>query len=147
MRQVKTGDSVKIHYNGRLTDGSEFDSSAGNEPLSFTLGDGEVIAGFDEAVLGMAVGESKTVTIPAEQAYGPLLPDMVARVARADLPEDLELTLGTQMEVSQEDGSTFLVMITELSDAFVTLDANHPLAGKDLVFDLHLVEIVEKTTH
>lgn len=147
MRQVKTGDRVKIHYNGRLTDGSEFDSSAGNEPLAFTLGDGEVIAGFDEAVLGMAVGESKTVTIPADQAYGPQIPDMVARVARADLPADLELTLGAQMEVSQEDGSTFLVMITELSDDFVTLDANHPLAGKDLVFDLNLVEIVATTTH
>ena len=141
MAQAKPGDRVKVHYAGRLTDGSEFDSSAGNEPLAFSLGSGEVIPGFDQAVCGMQVGERRTVTIPARDAYGETVPELVAEVALADLPEGVELTLGGQLEVTQEDGSVFLVMVTALDAGRATLDANHPLAGKDLVFDLELVEI------
>lgn len=141
MQRAKSGDTVKVHYTGRLTDGNEFDSSAGNEPLAFTIGTGEVIPGFDVAVTGMAVGERKSVTIPADAAYGPIIPELVAEVALSDLPEGVELTLGGQLEVTQDDGSVFLVIVTALDAERATLDANHPLAGKDLVFDLDLVEI------
>lgn len=141
MQQAKPGDRVKVHYTGRLTDGSEFDSSTGNEPLDFVIGSGDVIAGFDAAVTGMRVGERRTVTIAADDAYGPANAELVADVARADLPAGVELTLGGQLEVTQEDGSSFLVMVTALDAERVTLDANHPLAGKDLVFDLDLVAI------
>jgi peptidylprolyl isomerase len=141
MQQAKPGDRVKVHYTGRLTDGSEFDSSTGNEPLDFVIGSGDVIPGFDAAVTGMKVGERRTVTIAAEDAYGPTIAELVADVARADLPEGVELALGGQLEVTQEDGSSFLVMVTALDAERATLDANHPLAGKDLVFDLDLVAI------
>jgi peptidylprolyl isomerase len=141
MTQVQQGNLVKVHYTGRLEDGTEFDSSAGIDPMEFTIGSSEVIPGFEQAVLGMVPGESKTVTLAPEDAYGPHLEEMIAVVERKDLPDDIELTLGHQLEVTQDDGTSFVVMVTELTSDSVTLDANHPLAGKNLVFDLNLVEI------
>lgn len=141
MAQVKEGDRVKVHYAGRLEDGTEFDSSAGAEPLEFTVGRMEVIPGFEQSVIGMVPGEAKTVTMPAEQGYGPHLEEMVAVMERKDLPGDLVLALGDRLEVSQEGGETFIAEVTALDDATVTLDANHPLAGRALTFDLTLVEI------
>lgn len=141
MAQAKKGDLVKVHYTGKLEDGTEFDSSVEKEPLEFTIGNGEVIPGFELAVSGMSPGESKTVTIPSEQAYGPHQEGMVAVLERKDVPADLELTVGNQLEVSQEGGDSFLVLVTELSETTVTLDANHPLAGKPLVFEITLLEV------
>ena len=142
MAAAKSGDKIQVHYSGRLEDGTPFDSSKGGDPLSLTLGQGEVIPGFDEAIVGMQVGESKTVTIGAEQAYGPRIDELVIELARKDLPEDLELTLGRQLEVTQEEGEPFVVEVTDLTESTVTLDANHPLAGKELTFDIELVEIL-----
>lgn len=142
MTQVQQGNLVKVHYTGRLEDGTEFDTSAGIDPMEFTIGSSEVIPGFEQAVLGMVPGESKTVTLAPEDAYGPHLEEMIAVVERKDIPDDIELTLGHQLEVTQDDGTSFVVMVTELTEDSVTLDANHPLAGKSLVFDLNLVEIV-----
>jgi peptidylprolyl isomerase len=150
MTQAKTGDKVKVHYTGRLENGEVFDSSECRDdddcgcdsgPLEFTIGNGEVIPGFDDAVNGMSPGEEKTVTIPVDRAYGPRMEEMVAVVGRSDLPADLTPEVGLQLEVTQQDGNAFPVLITEVTDTTVTLDANHPLAGRDLTFDLRLVEI------
>jgi len=142
MAQVKSGDTVKVHYTGTLDDGTVFDSSRDREPLEFTLGQGQVIHGFDEALAGMAVSESKTVHIPVESAYGPHHEAMVVKVERANIPESIQPQVGMQLQMQQEDGRPLIVMITEITDEQVTLDANHPLAGKDLNFDIELVEIV-----
>ncbi|MRR38361.1 peptidylprolyl isomerase [bacterium] len=143
MAQAKKGDTVKVHYTGKLTTGEVFDSSeeGGNGPLEFTIGEGDVIPGFDEAVIGMTAGEAKTVTIPVDQAYGPRMDELVAEVEREYLPQDAEPKLGQQYEVTQDDGQVFNVTVTEMTDTTVTLDANHPLAGRDLVFEIKLVEI------
>jgi peptidylprolyl isomerase len=141
MAQAKEGDFVKVHYTGNLEDGTEFDSSADKEPLEFTIGKGEVIPGFEQAVSGMSPGESKTVTVPPEQAYGQHKEEMVAVLERKDVPADIELAVGNHLEVSQEGGDSFPVMVTDLSDTAVTLDANHPLAGKSLVFKITLLEV------
>lgn len=143
MAQAKKGDTVKVHYTGKLTTGEVFDSSEenGNGPLEFTIGEGDVIPGFDEAVIGMSSGEEKTVTIPVDQAYGPRMEELVAEVEREYLPQDAEPKLGQQYEVTQDDGQVFNVTVTEMNDTTVTLDANHPLAGRDLVFEIKLVEI------
>ncbi len=143
MAQAKKGDTVKVHYTGKLTTGEIFDSSeeGGNGPLEFTIGEGDVIPGFEEAVIGMSSGEAKTVTIPVEQAYGPRMEELVAEVEREYLPQDAEPKLGQQYEVTQDDGQVFNVTVTEMNDTTVTLDANHPLAGRDLVFDIKLIEI------
>uniref|UniRef100_A0A831UET2 Peptidyl-prolyl cis-trans isomerase n=1 Tax=Geobacter metallireducens TaxID=28232 RepID=A0A831UET2_GEOME len=143
MAQAKKGDTVKVHYTGKLTTGEVFDSSeeGGSGPLEFTIGEGEVIPGFEEAVIGMNAGEAKTVTIPVEQAYGPRMEELVAEVEREYLPQDAEPKLGQQYEVTQDDGQVFNVTVTGMNDTTVTLDANHPLAGRDLVFDIKLVEI------
>lgn len=149
MAQVKRGDKVKVHYTGRLGTGEVFDSSecgedecgCGSGPLEFTVGSGEVIPGFDNALLGMAPGESKTVVIPKGEAYGDHMEEMVAHVNRAEIPPNITPVVGQQLEVVQEGGQTFQVTITEVTDTQVTLDANHPLAGRDLTFDLRLVEI------
>lgn len=140
-RIAQDGDLVQVHYTGRLTDGTEFDSSRETDPLAFVVGTGEVIAGFDGAVRGLAPGQSRTVTIPVEEAYGPVQTELIARVARTDLPADLELEVGRQLSVTQEDGEAFAVMVAAIEDGVVTLDANHPLAGKELVFDIELVAI------
>lgn len=143
MAQAKKGDTVKVHYTGKLTTGEVFDSSeeSGNGPLEFTIGEGDVIPGFEEAVIGMNAGEAKTVTIPVDQAYGPRMEELVAEVEREYLPQDAEPKLGQQYEVTQDDGQVFNVTVTEMNDTTVTLDANHPLAGRDLVFEITLVEI------
>ena len=142
MTQAQVGDMVKVHYTGRLTDGTTFDTSLERDPLEFTLGEGELIAGFEQAVLGMAAGESKTTTIPADQAYGPHHAERVIDVERHHLPSDLQPEIGQRLEMTRPDGTTLTVMITTVTETQVTLDANHPLAGKDLIFDITLVEIL-----
>lgn len=141
MAQAKQGDTVRVHYVGTLDDGQEFDSSRGLDPLTFILGTGSVIQGFDDAVTGMAVGDEKRVTIPAEEAYGARRDELTLSLPRAELPADLELEEGTQLRMEQGDQS-IMVTVRELDDETVTLDANHPLAGEALTFDLRLVEIV-----
>jgi peptidylprolyl isomerase len=141
MQQVKSGDTVKVHYSGRLTDGTPFDSSAGREPLQFEVGKGMVIAGFENGVMGMAVGDKKTIQIPVEEAYGPKNPDMIIAFPLSEFPEDLELEVGQQLNMTNAQGDHIPVIVTEIGEENVMLDANHPLAGEDLVFDIELVEI------
>ncbi|MBU2491358.1 MAG: peptidylprolyl isomerase [Bacteroidetes bacterium] len=141
MSQVKTGDKVKVHYKGTLNDGSVFDSSEGRDPLEFEVGSGQVIPGFDQAVVGLTVGESKTVNIPSEEAYGPYQENMVLAIERDKFPEGLNLTVGEQLQVPSQGGQPVVVVIKDVTDDKVTLDANHPLAGEDLNFNIELVEI------
>jgi len=141
MTQAKTGDTVKIHYTGTLDDGTQFDSSEGRDPLQFTLGSGQVIPGFDRAVEGMTVGDSKTVNIEAAEAYGPRREQMVQEVPRSALPEDLEPREGMALQAHGQDGRVVNLTVTEVGDESITVDGNHPLAGKDLNFDITLVEI------
>jgi peptidylprolyl isomerase len=141
MTQAKNGDTVKVHYTGKLDDGTIFDSSIDREPLEFTLGEGQVIPGFEQAVIGLDLNESKTVKIPAEKAYGPHREELVAVVDRSQLPTDLKPEVGQQLQGRQPDGQTVTVMVTDISESSVTLDGNIPLAGKDLTFDIQLVEI------
>ena len=141
MAQAKAGDTVRIHYTGTLSDGSVFDSSEGRDPLEFTLGSGQVIAGFDAAVSGMAVGEKKTVEIPCAEAYGEAHPDARQAVPRDQFPPNLDLEEGMQLQMTMPSGQAVPVTVAELGEESVTLDANHPLAGKDLTFALELVEI------
>lgn len=138
MSQVKNGDTVKVHYTGTLADGTVFDSSLEREPLEFTLGEGQLIPGFEKTVLGMSAGESRTVIIPAEEAYGPYREEMVLEVPRTQLPADMQPQVGMQLQVGEEQGEGMLVQITQVTDANITLDANHPLAGKDLTFNIQL---------
>jgi peptidylprolyl isomerase len=139
--QAKEGDSVKIHYTGRLDDGTVFDSSRERDPLEFTLGSGMVIPGFDDAVAGMKVGEEKTTSIPSDEAYGPHRDDLLISVPSDRLPEDLEPQVGQQLQMQTGDGQTFVAAVTRVGEEEVVLDANHPLAGQDLTFDIELVEI------
>lgn len=141
MTQVKSGDTVRIHYIGTLTDGSTFDSSEGRDPLEFTVGSGQIISGLDVALPGMAVGDKKTVNVPCVEAYGPLNPDMRQAVPRDGIPADIPLEIGTMLQMQTPQGQVVPVTVVEVSEAEVTLDANHPLAGKDLIFDIELVEI------
>ncbi len=135
-------DTVKVHYTGRLADGSVFDSSAEREPLQFTIGEGQVIPGFEQAVVGMAPGELKTVVIPADEAYGPYRGEMVIPVSREEFPPHIEPSIGQRLQVMQGNGETLIVTVAEVTDSQVMLDANHPLAGQDLTFDIRLEEIV-----
>jgi peptidylprolyl isomerase len=141
MTQAKSGDTVQIHYTGRLRDGTVFDSSEGREPLEFQLGSGMVIPGFDSGVTGMAVGDKKQVEIPCEQAYGPHQAENTVAVPRTELPPDIQPEVGMPLMMMLPTGQPLQVQIVEVSDETVTLDANHPLAGKDLIFDLELVNI------
>jgi FKBP-type peptidyl-prolyl cis-trans isomerase 2 len=141
MTQAKQGDTVKVHYTGTLSDGTTFDSSESQEPLRFTLGAGEVIPGFDQAVIGMSPGESKTATVSADEAYGPYDEDMVLEVDRGQFPSGIEPQVGQRLQVRQDGGEPFSVVVTGVSQESVTLDANHPLAGQDLTFQIELVEI------
>lgn len=141
MTQAKAGDTVAIHYTGTLADGSQFDSSEGRDPLRFTLGSGQIIAGLDAAITGMSQGEKKSVTIAADEAYGDHRPEAVQAVPRAQIPAEIPLEVGGGLQVQTPDGQTIPVTVTSVTDEEVTLDANHPLAGKDLTFAVELVEI------
>lgn len=141
MAQAKQGDTVKVHYTGKLDDGTVFDSSVGRDPLEFTIGSGQIIAGFDAGVTGMNAGESKTVQIPSLEAYGPHHEEMVITVGREEFPPEIPPTVGDQLQMRHETGQVVMVTVTDVTDTNVTLDANHPLAGKDLTFDIELVEV------
>lgn len=141
MEQAKRGDTVKVHYKGSFEDGSVFDSSDGREPLEFTIGQGQVIPGFEEAVVGMSAGQQKRETIPAVRAYGERQDELVFDVGRDQLPEGMEVEVGDMLEVGFGDGHTAAVQVMEIADDSLTLDANHPLAGRTLIFDVELVAI------
>jgi FKBP-type peptidyl-prolyl cis-trans isomerase 2 len=142
MQQVKAGDTVRVHYQGRLTDGTTFDSSAGREPLEFQVGSGMVIKGFDEGVMGMTVGEKRTIEIPVEEAYGPKDPQAIIEFPAANFPPGMMPEVGMQLAMTNQHGHQIPVTIVEVRPDVVVLDANHQLAGEDLVFDLELVEIL-----
>jgi peptidylprolyl isomerase len=142
MTDAKSGDTVRIHYTGTLADGSTFDSSDGRDPLEFKLGTGNVIAGFDVAVEGMSVGDAKTVEIPADQAYGAHNPHAQQSFPRDKIPDDVPLEIGARLQLQSSQGQPMMVTVTEVTDDAVILDANHPLAGKNLTFKIELVEIV-----
>ncbi len=142
MALAKNGDTVKVHYTGRFEDGTVFDTSADSEPLQFTLGARHVIPGFERAVVGMQTGESKTVRIAPDQGYGSHQADLVFQVGRETLPEELDPEIGQHLELQQPNGERVMLTITEVSESTITLDANHPLAGKELTFNVELVEIV-----
>ena len=139
---VKNGDTVKVHYTGTLDDGTEFDSSYERGPLEFTVGEGKLLSGFEQAVIGMQVGQSKTVTILAEDAYGLYDDELVEVVNRDELPSDLELEIGQELTVYNQGVPVDTCTVIEISDSTVTLDYNHPLAGKDITFAIELVEIL-----
>ena len=141
MSQAKSGDTVKIHYTGTLDDGTEFDSSAGREPLEFSLGSGQVIAGFDTAVDGMAVGDSKTVTIPPAEAYGERHEKLMQTVPTSSFPDDMKPEVGMQLQSESPDGQVMNLVVAEVTEESITVDANHPLAGFSLTFAIELVEI------
>jgi len=138
---VKQGDNVKVHYTGKLLDGSVFDSSEGRDPLEFTVGTGQMIAGFDKGVVGMVLDEQKEITIPPEEAYGIYDPAKIIEVPNDQFPEDLSLEVGMQISASQPDGSPIPFTLKEIGEQNVTLDGNHFLAGKDLIFSVTLVSI------
>jgi FKBP-type peptidyl-prolyl cis-trans isomerase 2 len=139
--QAQDGDGVKVHYTGKLYDGSVFDSSVDRAPLEFQIGQEQVIPGLEKAVVGMEVGQSKTVRVQVDEAYGPHRKELVLIVGREEFPEEIEPKVGEQLRVRQPDGAEFRVRVTDASEDTVTLDGNHPLAGTDLTFDLQLVEI------
>ena len=141
MARAKRGDTVKVHYTGTLSGGGEFDSSAGRAPLEFTIGGGDLIPGFEDAVVGMAPGESRSVVIPAEEAYGPRHAAGVEQVERTRIPAEIELAAGIRLEGRDQTGRRVVLTVTEVTEATVTLDANHPLAGEDLTFEIELIEI------
>ncbi len=141
MAEARQGDNVKVHYTGKFDDGTIFDSSRGGEPLEFTVGEGQVIPGFEDAVKGMSAGESKTVTIPANEAYGPHRDELVMMVSKESMPPDYEPTVGDQLQLTHPSGQQMVVTVTDVSSDSVTLDANHPLAGEDLTFEIELEEI------
>jgi peptidylprolyl isomerase len=143
MMQAKHGDTVRVHYRGRLRDGSEFEASFDREPLQFMIGGGQVIAGFEEAVVGMKPGDSKTTELPAEKAFGLYREDMVAVVDKSQFEDwGLEPEIGESVRIRQPDGSSIEVTVSDVTESEVTVDANHPLAGEDLTFDIELVDIV-----
>ena len=141
MTQAKAGDTVQIHYTGTLSDGTVFDSSEGRDPLGFTLGSGQIIPGLDAAIDGMAVGEQKTVTIPADQAYGAHNPDAVQAIPRDQIPPEIPVEAGTQLQMQTPDGRAVPVVVEGATDEHVMIDANHPLAGKDLTFAVDIVAV------
>jgi len=141
MEQAKRGDTVQVHYTGRLEDGTVFDSSDGGDALQFTIGAGEVIPGFEDAIVGMNQGDEKTETIAPERAYGLHRGELVFAVGKDQIPEGMEIEVGDVLRVGFGDGETGAVRVAEIGDSTITLDANHPLAGKSLVFDLQLVGI------
>jgi peptidylprolyl isomerase len=144
--QAKKGDTAQVHYTGRLEDGQVFDTSEGGEPLEFEVGAGNVIAGFDEGVRGMTTGDKKTVEIEADEAYGQRIEALVQQIAREGLNLGKEPEVGMQLGLQLPDGNEIPVTITEVSDDSITLDANHPLAGRKLIFDIELVHLKQGAT-
>jgi peptidylprolyl isomerase len=142
MAQAKHGDTVRLHYTCKLDDGKVFDTSSECEPLQFTIGEDQVTADLELAIVGMNPGESKNIKIPADRAYGPYCDEMVLVVARSEFPEDLKPEVGQKLQIRQEDDEEIAVLVTHVSELSVTLDANHPLATKDLTIDISLIEIV-----
>jgi peptidylprolyl isomerase len=141
MAVAKAGDTVLVHYTGTLTDGTLFDSSVGREPLQFRLGTGMVIKGFDDGVSGMVVGDKKKIEIPVDEAYGPVQDDMIFTFNRADIPADIPLELGLQLNMHGDGGHELPVTVVDLTEETLTVDGNHPLAGQPLIFELELVGI------
>ncbi|MFQ5602736.1 MAG: peptidylprolyl isomerase [bacterium] len=142
MSKATQGDTVVVHYTGKLEDGSIFDSSIEREPLQFTIGDGQLIPGFEQGIIGMAPGESKSITIPPESAYGEHNAELVWEIDKKELPDGLNAEIGQKLQSVQNDGKKIIMTVMGVSDSSVTLDANHPLAGKELIFDIQLMEIV-----
>lgn len=142
MQAVKKGDTVKVHYHGKMTNGETFDTSEGREPLEFKVGTGMVIAGFDNGVLEMQKGEKKTIEIPVKDAYGPRDEKLIIEFPKENLPPDMKPEEGMQLQLTNQDGQAFPVVVKSIGEESIQLDANHPLAGEDLIFDIELVEIV-----
>jgi peptidylprolyl isomerase len=140
--QATSGQTVRVHYTGTLEDGSTFDSSKGRDPLEFTVGGGQVIGGFDQAVAGMAPGDTKTVTIAADAAYGPHRPELVQELPRAAIPAEVDLAPGNRLAAKDQAGNELVLTVVDANDETATLDANHPLAGEDLTFEIELVEVL-----
>lgn len=143
MEQVKDGDVVRVHYTGKLTNGKQFDSSKGREPLEFTVGAGQMIKGFDDAMPGMTVSEKKTINILPEDAYGQKDEQAIIEFSKENIPKDMKLEVGMQLQLRNENGQPFPVTVAEIKDDVIVLDTNHSLAGKELVFDIELIEIVK----
>jgi|SRR5690606_37832938 peptidylprolyl isomerase len=141
MTKAKNGDNVKVHYKGKLTTGEQFDSSEGREPLAFTVGAGQMIKGFDEAIPGMEVGEKKTINIAPENAYGAKNEEAIIEFPKSNIPADIKLEAGMKLQLTNQNGQPIPVTVTEIKDDVIVLDANHELAGKELIFDIELVEI------
>lgn len=141
MTQAKTGDTVKVHFTGTLSDGTQFASSRGHEPLAITLGEGRVISGLESAVAGMTVGATKTVTVPAAQAYGPRHDHLAQEIPRAVIPDDIELAPGLVLNAQGPEGQAVSFTVVAFDDDTVAIDGNHPLAGEDLTFVLELMEV------
>lgn len=142
MSKAKNGDTVRIHYTQKLENGIVVETSKNNDPLQFKIGEGEVILGLEEAVVGMEEGEEKTAKISSSKGYGPYKKEMVAKVEKSRFPEHINPEIGQRLKVVQSDGTTTRVTVTDVTESMITLDANHPLAGKDLVFDIRLIEVV-----
>ena len=143
MRSAKTGSRVKATYTVKLENGKVFDMPEGYMPLEFTVGKGEVIRGLEEAVIGMKAGDTKTVTMPPEKAYGPKQKELIKKLKRSKFPDNIKPIVGLEIQARQPDGNIIDLIITDISDEEITLDANHPLAGKDLIFDIQLLEILQ----
>lgn len=142
MTQAKNGDTIRIHYTGTLRDGEQFDSSEGREPLEFVLGTGQIIRGLEAGVLGMAKGDTKTVDIAAADAYGDHDPQKTQKVKREMIPAEIELQVGLQLGARTDSGEQVMFTVIQLTDEEVTMDGNHPLAGKDLIFDIEIVDVI-----
>ena len=141
MAQIKQGDTVRVHYTGKLDDGTVFDSSVGGEPLEFTVGSGQLIPGFEKAVTGLAAGEKTTAQIPSDEAYGPHSAEGVIEVPRGNIPAEIELSIGQQLQMQTQDGRPVPVVVVGIEEETIKVDANHPLAGKDLSFEIEIVSI------
>ena len=141
MNRAKTGDTVRVHYTGKYQDGSVFDSSFERKPIEFTIGSGTLIPGFEEGVIGMGAGETKTIIVPPEEGYGPRSENLLVDVKKTDFAVDAEPSIGEQYLIRQQEGNDLVVTIAHITDDMVTLDANHPLAGKTLAFDIQVVDI------
>ncbi|RKY72310.1 MAG: peptidylprolyl isomerase [Candidatus Latescibacterota bacterium] len=142
MTQAKKGDTVRVHYTGMLEDGTVFDTSLGREPLEFTIGESEIIPGFEDGVIGMQPGETKTFKVASERAFGPHREELVITMDRDQFPPHLHPEVGKEYQMRQPDGNLVPVRVVEVSEETVTLDANHPLAGKDLIFEVQLLEVL-----